>query len=102
MRRNSVSSDFGRSSRGRRALRPGGPTRHHLSAFAAADGSLLAWNPTADTSTGPFTLAAGAGALYVGGEFNKINGSAQPGFAVFPGSPETCRRFACGSTGMGP
>lgn len=66
---------------------PGGPTRHHLSAFAAADGSLLAWNPTADTSTGPFALAAGDGALYVGGEFNKISGETQPGFAIFPGTP---------------
>ena len=66
---------------------PGGPRRQHLSAFSAADGQLLSWNPSADTSTGPFSLAVGPNALYVGGEFRKINGSAQPGFAIFPGKP---------------
>ena len=66
---------------------PGGPGRRHLAAFSAADGLLLPWNPTADTSTGPFTVAVGAKGLYVGGEFNKINGKTQPGFAIFPGTP---------------
>jgi beta-propeller uncharacterized protein DUF5122 len=66
---------------------PGGPRRHHLSAFNRADGQLLPWNPDADTSTGPFTVAVGANALYVGGEFMKINFKAQPGFTVFPGTP---------------
>jgi hypothetical protein len=66
---------------------PGGPGRRHLSAFATADGSLQAWNPSADTSTGPHTAAVGDGALFVGGEFLKINGKTQPGFAVFPGTP---------------
>jgi hypothetical protein len=65
---------------------PGGPERHHLAAFDK-DGKLLAWNPTADTSTGPFSLAVGSNALYVGGEFRKINGQSQPGFAIFPGTP---------------
>jgi hypothetical protein len=66
---------------------PEGTTRHHLSAFTAADGKLTAWNPAADTSTGPETITAGAGAVFVGGEFNKINDKAQPGFAIFPGTP---------------
>lgn len=66
---------------------PGGPRRQHLAAFTAADGKLLPWNPSADTSTGPFSLAVGRNALYVGGEFRRINGSAQPGFAIFPGKP---------------
>jgi hypothetical protein len=66
---------------------PGGPARRHLSGFATDTGALLPWNPTADTSTGPFSLALGAQALYVGGEFLKINGSSQPGFAIFPGTP---------------
>jgi hypothetical protein len=65
---------------------PGGPRRHHLSAFST-DGTLLSWNPDADTSTGPFTVAVGADALYVGGEFNKINFKSQPGFVIFPGRP---------------
>lgn len=66
---------------------PGGPNRHHLAAFGREDGTLLPWNPDADTNTGPFSLAAGENALYVGGEFQKINGKAQPGFAIFPGKP---------------
>jgi hypothetical protein len=66
---------------------PGGPGRKHLSAFARADGSLQAWNPAADTSTGPYAAAVGEDALFVGGEFLKVNGKAQPGFAVFPGTP---------------
>jgi hypothetical protein len=66
---------------------PDGLHRHHLSAFTAAEGKALDWNPDADTSTGPETMALGAGALYVGGEFNSINFKPQPGFAVFPGAP---------------
>ncbi len=66
---------------------PGGPGRTHLSAFARSDGSLQAWNPAADTSTGPYAAAVGDDALFVGGEFLKLNGKAQPGFAVFPGTP---------------
>lgn len=68
-------------------LCPGGPHRQHLSAFDASDGKLLAWDPSADTSTGPFTAAVGSNALYVGGEFFKVNGRSQPGFAVFRGTP---------------
>jgi hypothetical protein len=66
---------------------PEGTGRSHLSAFDIAEGKLLAWNPTADTSTGPYVAAAGADALFVGGEFNSINSKPQPGFAVFPGTP---------------
>jgi hypothetical protein len=66
---------------------PGGPRRHHLLAVNRADGKLLAWNPDADTSTGPYTAFVGEDALYVGGEFNKINFKTQPGFTIFPGTP---------------
>jgi len=66
---------------------PGGPTRHHLSAFTTAGGKLVGWNPTADTPTGPGTIALGSDAVYVGGEFNRINGTAHPGLAIFPGTP---------------
>lgn len=66
---------------------PGGPTRHHLSAFNAADGMLTAWNPAADTPTGPEGFALGTNELFVGGEFTKINGASHPGLAVFPGAP---------------
>ena len=66
---------------------PGGPVRRHLAAFDAATGAVDPWGPTANTSTGPYTEALGAGHLYVGGEFTKINGHLQPGIAQFPGRP---------------
>jgi hypothetical protein len=66
---------------------PGGPRRHHILAVNRGDGTLLPWNPDADTSTGPFTVTAGAERLYVGGEFLKINFKSQPGFTIFPGTP---------------
>ncbi|HKY76171.1 MAG TPA: hypothetical protein VJS45_08530 [Acidimicrobiia bacterium] len=66
---------------------PGGPRRHHMLAVNRADGQLLAWNPDANTSTGPYTAFAGHNALYVGGEFTEINFKKQPGFTIFPGTP---------------
>ncbi|HEV3364532.1 MAG TPA: hypothetical protein VG795_10425 [Acidimicrobiia bacterium] len=64
-----------------------GPRRHHLAAFNRADGALLPWNPDADTSTGPYTVAVGEDAAYFGGEFLNINFKKQPGFTIFPGTP---------------
>jgi outer membrane protein assembly factor BamB len=66
---------------------PQGTERRHLAAFDARTGELDPWNPVADTNTGPYTAAVGAGHLYVGGEFTRINGRPQPGFAQFPGTP---------------
>jgi len=62
---------------------PNGTERRHLVAFDAATGVVDPWNPKANTSTGPFTAAVGAGRLFVGGEFTTINGKTQPGFAQF-------------------
>ena len=66
---------------------PGGPERHHLAAFDAETGELDPWNPSANTSTGPYTGAVGARHLWIGGEFGMINRSPQPGIAQFPGVP---------------
>jgi outer membrane protein assembly factor BamB len=66
---------------------PEGTERRHLAAFDALTGALDPWNPVADTNTGPYTAAAGANHVYVGGEFKNINGRRQPGFAAFPGTP---------------
>jgi hypothetical protein len=66
---------------------PGGPERHHLAAFDAATGNLDPWNPSANTSTGPYAGAIGANHLWVGGEFTMINRVAQPGVAQFSGAP---------------
>ena len=57
--------------------------RRHLAAFDASDGTVEPWNPVANTPTGAFSAAVGAGHLFVGGEFTRINGRPQPGFAQF-------------------
>lgn len=66
---------------------PGGPERHHLAAFDATTGEIDPWDPSANTSTGPYSGAVGAGRLWIGGEFGLINGKPQPGIAQFPGVP---------------
>jgi hypothetical protein len=66
---------------------PGGPTRHHLAAFNAADGMLTPWNPTADTITGPKGFGIGTDRVFVVGEFTRINGASHPGIAIFPNTP---------------
>ena len=57
--------------------------RHHLAAFDAGSGAVGSWNPTANTPWGAFTAAVGADHVFVGGEFTRINGQPQPGFAEF-------------------
>ncbi|HVW34549.1 MAG TPA: hypothetical protein VHL53_18595, partial [Acidimicrobiia bacterium] len=57
--------------------------RHHLAAFDAGNGDVAAWNPTANTPWGAFSAAVGGGHVFVGGEFTRINGRPQPGFAQF-------------------
>jgi len=62
---------------------PNGTSRRHLAAFDAATGTLDAWNPRANTSTGPWGLTVTAGHLLVVGEFTTINGQRHPGYAQF-------------------
>jgi hypothetical protein len=57
--------------------------RHHLAAFDAKNGAVDGWNPTANTPYGAFAAAVGADHVFVGGEFTRINGHPQPGFAQF-------------------
>ena len=59
-------------------------TRDHLLALAETNGSLQAWHPSANGVLGVFALAAGNGTLEAGGDFTKIGGVAQQGFAEFP------------------
>ena len=57
--------------------------RRHLAAFDADSGAVDDWNPVANTPQGAFSAAVGAGHVFVGGEFTRINGRPQPGFAQF-------------------
>ena len=66
---------------------PEGTERRHLAAFEADTGMLDPWNPRADTSTGPYAIAVGNDHVFVGGEFNTINGGGQPGVAQFGQPP---------------
>lgn len=62
---------------------PEGTERRHLAAFDAATGMVDPWNPATDTSTGPYAVAVGDDHVFVGGEFNRVNGAPHPGYAQF-------------------
>jgi hypothetical protein len=58
--------------------------RDHLLALDETTGSLEAWHPSANGVLGVFALAGGDGTLESGGDFTKIGGATQQGFAEFP------------------
>ena len=50
-----------------------------------ASGTVSAWNPTANSPLGVWSLSVdSAGTIYAGGDFTKINGQAQAHYAEFP------------------
>lgn len=63
------------------------PVRHHLIAVNSTTGDLETWHPTANSSLGTFTVAAGSAGgvnyLATGGEFTKLGDIAQQGFGEF-------------------
>jgi hypothetical protein len=65
--------------------RIGSVVREGLAAFDAATGALTAWNPAVsfDTIVGVRTLVIDRGTLYVGGDFDKVNGQRRWGLAAF-------------------
>jgi trimeric autotransporter adhesin len=58
--------------------------RDHLLALDETSGNLEAWHPSANGVLGVFALASGDGTLESGGDFTKIGGATQQGFAEFP------------------
>ena len=58
--------------------------RDHLLVLDETNGSLGAWHPSANGVLGVFALAGGDGTLEAGGDFTKIGGATQQGFAEFP------------------
>ena len=58
--------------------------RDHLLALDETTGNLLPWHPAANGVLGVFALAGGDGTLEAGGDFTKIGGATQQGFAEFP------------------
>ena len=70
----------------RNALDPTRP-RRHLASFLVADGSLTDWITNADGIMGVWTITITPTALAIGGDFDKVRGADQQGFARFPGTP---------------
>jgi fibronectin type 3 domain-containing protein len=60
-----------------------GATRNKLAAVNAATGALDSFAPRINSSQGPWSLAVGAGRLYMGGDFTKVGTVSQPHFAMF-------------------
>lgn len=61
----------------------GSTKRIHVAAFDATTGDLLDWNPTSNSSKGPWTAEATAGALAWGGHFTRFGKIAQQGIAKY-------------------
>jgi hypothetical protein len=57
--------------------------RLKLLAVDESSGSLTSWNPHANSTLGVFALAGSGTKLGVGGDFTKIGGISQQGFALF-------------------
>jgi hypothetical protein len=57
--------------------------RHKLLAVDEATGALQSWDPSANSALGVFALTGSGTTLGVGGDFTRIGGRAQQGFAEF-------------------
>jgi hypothetical protein len=58
-------------------------TRHKLLAVDETTGALTSWDPHANSTLGVFALTGSGTTLGVGGDFTRIGGRAQQGFAEF-------------------
>jgi hypothetical protein len=47
-------------------------------------GQLQPWQPKINSVLGVFAIAGGSGYVAIGGDFTRIGGKAQQGFAIFP------------------
>ncbi len=62
---------------------PPNATRQKLLAVDEVSGALEAWHPSANMPLGVFSMDAAAGRVAVAGDFTKIGGVSQQGFAYF-------------------
>ena len=68
----------------------GGWVTHHLLDQSLTDGSLGHWTPNDDdTLLGPRAMATDGKQLFLGGDFENVNGKPQQGFAIFPAKPDS-------------
>jgi hypothetical protein len=57
--------------------------RNHIAAVDAKTGKLLDWNPGANSATGVWSFGSNRRHLAAGGDFTRIGGTMQEGFAQF-------------------
>ena len=57
--------------------------RRHLAALATSDGSVLPWDPGANSIDGVFAVASIADSVQIGGDFTTVHGVDQQGYGVF-------------------
>jgi hypothetical protein len=62
---------------------PGSVQRNHIAAVDPITGAIDAWNPGANSVLGVHALTAESRNLGVGGDFTRIGGTAQQGYAQF-------------------
>jgi hypothetical protein len=60
----------------------GGQARTRLAAFAASNGAVTAWAPTADSEVFTLVAPAGSGKVVTGGRFENLNGSPNYGMGA--------------------
>jgi len=58
-----------------------------LASFDPSNGVVTSWNPGANGPFGVWTITATPDSLDIGGDFTRVGGSGQRGFARFPGTP---------------
>ena len=61
----------------------GTTARNFLAGLDADTGALTTWNATANSVLGVFAVEASADRLYIGGDFTRVSGLDQQGFAMF-------------------
>ncbi|ONI69507.1 hypothetical protein BWI15_23310 [Kribbella sp. ALI-6-A] len=61
--------------------------RLHAAAFSVSTGTATAWDPQPDGIFGVWAISVSASTVTMGGDFLKVGGKTQPGFARFAGTP---------------
>lgn len=60
--------------------------RLHAASFLVTDGTVTEWSPSPDGAYGVWSIEITSTALLLSGDFEKVGGKAQPGFARLPGT----------------
>jgi len=61
--------------------------RLHAASFLISTGRATGWDPRPDGAYGVWTISVTSSSVAIGGDFAKVGGKAQPGFARFSGTP---------------